>query len=575
MKLINRIFISYILLIFISSCIYGQINTPALQIVKSIADRIIKDCRFEFELVKQKPVLGLQIIDFKDALGSKGLIYALSSIKSDSGSVIKLGISSSLDVAIYVNDQKLRFRFSINPAVKEIAYGMIIFDDTIKVKLNSGSNKILIKSRNINSKVFIRQITDDPESEGWIKFSAPPIAGISGTSGWLHIGPFSNQLEDLPENSIKNYYQNGNEYLIWYLPKQNLIPELKINPDNIFKRDSYADWNYANGETMLSILDLGKFSGEEKYKKFVKNWCEFIINNIPYFRYQYDSLHALRGSYHRIFRKSMLDDAGAPALPFFQIYINNDEEKYYDLISEMADYVMSKQTRLENGTLCRPEPEKWTVWADDLFMSVPLMLRMGKITGEKKYFDEAVKQIRNFNSLLFNRNKGLYKHGWFSRTKKTSPVFWGRANGWIMWAVSEALALLPKNYEGYSDILKIYKSHVEGLLKYQDRDGMWHQVLDHPESYEETSCTAMFVLGIARGVNNGWLNKSYSKFAIKGWRALTEKIDTGGIVHGICRGTGMGENLKFYFNRPTIDNDPRGLGAVITAGIEISKLKIN
>jgi unsaturated rhamnogalacturonyl hydrolase len=573
MKLINRVIIPYILLIFSSSLIYGQINSPSLEIVKSIADRVIKDCRFEFELVKQNPVLGLQIINFKEASGPQGLVYALSSVKSDSDSVIKVGISSSPDVTIYVNDKKLIFRSSTNPVIKEIAYGMINFDDTIKVKLNSGSNKILIRSKNINAKVFIRQITDDPESEGWIKFSEPPISGISGTSGWLHIGPFSNQPEDLPENSIKNFYKNGNEYLTWYLPGQNLIPELKINPDNVFKKDSYADWNYANGETILSILELGKFSGEEKYQKFVKRWCDFIINNIPYFRYQYDSLHALRGSYHRIFRKSMLDDAGAPTFPFLQIYINKKEKKYYDLISEMADYVMNKQTRLENGTLCRPEPEKWTVWADDLFMSVPLMLRMGKITGEKEYFDEAVKQIMNFNLLLFNRDKGIYKHGWFSWTNKTSPVFWGRANGWIMWAVSEALAILPKDYEGYSDILKIYKNHVGGLLKYQDRDGMWHQVLDHPDSYEETSCTAMFVLGIARGVNNGWLNKSYSEFAIKGWKALTKKIEPGGIVNGICRGTGMGENLKFYFNRPTIDNDPRGLGAVITAGIEISKLE--
>ncbi len=33
-------------------------------------------------------------------------------------------------------------------------------------------------------------------------------------------------------------------------------------------------------------------------------------------------------------------------------------------------------------------------------------------------------------------------------------------------------------------------------------------------------------------------------------------------------------DLEFYFNRPTLDNDPRGLGAVITAGIEISKLEV-
>ena len=120
--------------------------------------------------------------------------------------------------------------------------------------------------------------------------------------------------------------------------------------------------------------------------------------------------------------------------------------------------------------------------------------------------------------------------------------------------------------------MSIYKEHVKGLLKVQDKDGMWHQVLNHPESYEESSCTAMFVLGIARGLTNGWLNDTYKESALNGWSALTNKIDSNGVVHGICRGTGVGDNLPFYFNRPTIDNDPRGLGAVITAGIEISRL---
>ena len=103
---------------------------------------------------------------------------------------------------------------------------------------------------------------------------------------------------------------------------------------------------------------------------------------------------------------------------------------------------------------------------------------------------------------------------------------------------------------------------------------MWHQVLDHPESYEESSCTAMFIIGLARGVNNGWLDKSYKKLALKSWIALTKKIEDG-IVHGICRGTGMGNDIEFYFKRPTVDNDPRGLGAVLTAGVEISKLQSN
>ncbi len=139
--------------------------------------------------------------------------------------------------------------------------------------------------------------------------------------------------------------------------------------------------------------------------------------------------------------------------------------------------------------------------------------------------------------------KGLYKHGWFSRTKEKSIAFWGRANGWVMWAASEALLYLPKDHPAYSEIMKIYKNHIDGLLKYQDEDGMWHQVSDHPGSYEESSCTAMFIIGLARGVNNGWLDKSYKKLALKSWIALTKKIEDG-IVHGICRGTGMGNDIE-------------------------------
>ena len=101
---------------------------------------------------------------------------------------------------------------------------------------------------------------------------------------------------------------------------------------------------------------------------------------------------------------------------------------------------------------------------------------------------------------------------------------------------------------------------------------MWHQVLDHPESYEESSCTAMFVLGMARGVQNGWLADDFRTMAIRGWQALEKKIDEDGTVHGICRGTGIGYDLDFYFNRDTFDHDPRGLGAVMTAGLEVAKL---
>ena len=571
---INKIIL--ILIIFFNATILGQeknINSP-FEIIKPVIDRVINETEFGFKLVQQEPVLGVQIIDFKKQFGTdtQDYFYALSSAISEKDTLVNIGISASPNILIFINDKKINFKSLSNPSVKEVAYGMINFDDTVEVHLSSGPNKVLVKSAGSNSKIFIRQITNDPESEGWIKFSEPPSMRISGTSSWLMLGPTSSRLEDTPEKSIKNYYEDQNTFVSWAIPKVNTLQELIISPENVFKKDSYADWNYANGETIFSILNFANEFDEIRYKNYAEEWCNFILKNLNYFRWQYDSLNALRGSYHRIFRKSMLDDAGAPVFPFAELFLETKNQNYKKLVNEMADYVSNSQSRLNDGTFCRPEPVEMTVWADDLFMSVPLLLRMGQITNDKKYFEDAAKQIINFNKLLFNKDTGLYKHCWFSKTKEKSVAFWGRANGWVIWAVTEALQILPKDYPMYSKIMSIYKEHINGLLNAQDKDGMWHQVLDHPESYEETSCTAMFVLGIARGISHGWLDDSYRESALNGWSALTIKIDSNGVVHGICRGTGVGDNLQFYFNRPTIDNDPRGLGAVITAGLEISKL---
>ncbi len=242
---------------------------------------------------------------------------------------------------------------------------------------------------------------------------------------------------------------------------RNLI----ISPENVFKKDSYADWNYANGETIFSILNFANEFDEIRYKNYAEEWCNFILKNLNYFRWQYHSLNALRGSYHRIFRKSMLDDAGAPVFPFMELLLETKNKNYENIVNEMVDYVSNKQSRLNDGTFCRPEPVEMTVWADDLFMSVPLLLRMGQVTNDKKYFDDAAKQIINFNKLLFNKDTGLYKHCWFSKTKEKSVAYWGRANGWVIWAVTEALQILPKDHPQYSRIMSIYKEHVKGLLK--------------------------------------------------------------------------------------------------------------
>ena len=111
-------------------------------------------------------------------------------------------------------------------------------------------------------------------------------------------------------------------------------------------------------------------------------------------------------------------------------------------------------------------------------------------------------------------------------------------------------------------------------VPYQDKQsGLWHQVLDHPETYLETSCTAMFTAAMARAVRRGRLSSEYKYNARKGWAGLVSRIDTErGTVSGICRSMAIQDSLEEYASRETADNDPRGLGAFFWAASEVSKL---
>jgi unsaturated rhamnogalacturonyl hydrolase len=242
------------------------------------------------------------------------------------------------------------------------------------------------------------------------------------------------------------------------------------------------------------------------------------------------------------------------------------------LVDTMASWVNGGQTRLADGTLCRPEPESGTVWADDLFMAVVFLVRYAELTGDRRYLDDAAAQVVGISERLYDPSVALAAHGWFERGHRRSVAYWGRANGWMAWGTTELLLRLPPTHPERARILEIFRRQMKGILRYQGEHGLWHQLLDHPETYEETSCSAMFVLSMARGIRAGWLDETYRVPARRGWQGISSRILADGTVQGICQGTSIGPDLEFYARRATFPHDPRGLGAVITAGVEMHKL---
>jgi rhamnogalacturonyl hydrolase YesR len=502
----------------------------------------------------------------------------MSSIRTESDTMMAFGLSRDLPLTIRLNGATV---YSANKPTSfvfhEIGYELFRFNDTIRLPLKRGNNLILIKAglsdgRNV---AYLRELAR-PGVKPSTSFDLAPVDPAFKGKPWTFIGVFVNTrgnplAESLPpESGYKSTYSHGGADFSWRFPaQQQMVKELRIQSDATYRRESYAEWQYPNGTVMLSLLDFAAEMKDTLTAGFVKRFCDFTLDNLELFRKQYEQLHAFRGTNHKLIRRGMLDDTGAPALPFVELYRRTRNRRLEPLVADIAQYIRNGQVRLPDGTLCRYERMPGTVWADDLFMSAPYLMRMGVVTGDKQYFDDAAQQVVNFNKYLVETRTGLYRHGWYDAEKRQSPVAWGRANGWVIWATSEILELLPTSHPLRDKIVNIYRDHLKAVVTFQAPSGLWHQVLDRPDSFEETSCTAMFMIGIVRGIRLGILDASYVPHVKKAWSGLQTRISEDGIVKDICRGTEMSDDLGYYFKRERFDNDPRGLGAVITACTEM------
>lgn len=537
----------------------GCSKKSPIEKVTTVFNRVKNETIFNLIKVEQKQIKGLNILDFNLEFpeAKSAMFFAKSVVTSDKTWEVKIGTSSNIPFAVFVNGERQFVQpDKRNINFREIAYDMFDFQDSFKLVFHKGQNEIVIKTvAGVSPKIFIREISK-PETELKLKFGE-----------WY----FSKSKKSVTNLSGKLNTDN----LSWQKKKEIMQYSIETPEVRTYKREAHNEWTYSNGAAMLGMMNIYNYNKDESLYNYVKKFCDFTLSNYDLLKKEYYKNNSLRCADYRMFRKAMLDDTGAPTLPIVLTYQKTKDKKYLPLINEMTKYVTNGQARLSDGTLCRPEPVKMTVWADDMFMSAPLLLRAAKIINDKSLIEDAIKQIVNIHNYLWDEEAELHKHAWFDNEKKQSKVFWSRANGWIIWAVTDALNFLPENSQNFNTVMNIYKKIIHGITNYQDADGIWHQVLDSPNSFGETSGSSMFTMAIAAGVNNGWLDQSYKDNALKGWEAISEKISDDGIVKDICRGTGIGYNEAFYMKRKRFPNDPRGLGALFTCAVEVEKLMKN
>jgi unsaturated rhamnogalacturonyl hydrolase len=342
--------------------------------------------------------------------------------------------------------------------------------------------------------------------------------------------------------------------------------------NNVKAESKFNKWQYVNGVLTVGMLRLSDAVNDPKYRDYSRRNFNFIFDNLPYFKRMFDAGNNAV-EYRPVFLIRSLDDCGSMSAGLLDVYAFDKRKDYLDYLNRVGDYILNKQVRFADGTLARNNPRKMTLWADDLYMSVPFLARMGKLTGDKKYFDFAVQQVEAFNRYIYDSTTGLYFHTFFNDENMNGVARWGRCNGWVALAQVELLNNLPANHPKRPELTKLLLRQIVGFSRYQGTSGMWHQLLDKPESYLESSVTAMYVYTVAKAVNEGWINKRFITVAQKGWDALVKRITADGQIPDICIGTSVEEDISYYLNRPRETNDTHGLGAFLMAGAEMIRAK--
>jgi len=340
-------------------------------------------------------------------------------------------------------------------------------------------------------------------------------------------------------------------------------------------KTQYGNWHYSNGVLNLAMLDMGGYFKDEKYNNYTLNHIKFGFDNYKWFQrhFKNDRPH-YKYPFGEIWTMDELDDfgsMGASVIEANQLRKDTINENYFN---KAAHHLLTERLRMDDGTWIRNWPQKNTIWADDLYMGISFLSRMGKYTGNMVYFDDAVNQVNHFYKYLWNDNKELFYHCYYTDINKNGVAFWGRSNGWTMLAQTQLLKYLPANHPKRQMLIQLLQKQIRGIAKYQSANGLWRQLLDKPDSYQESSCTAMFTYCIATAINNGWLDKRYTSIAQRGWEGLVKNMLTSDYkIKGVCIGTGIEDNLPFYYNRPTVTNNKHGTGIFLQAGIEILKMQ--
>jgi rhamnogalacturonyl hydrolase YesR len=266
------------------------------------------------------------------------------------------------------------------------------------------------------------------------------------------------------------------------------------------------------------------------------------------------------------------------------------EQTYLDRFEMTGDSSMIRPTIVNLQKQMQTKIGWWT-WIDAIQMAMPVYTQMYRITGDRKYLDHGMKMYRwsrnecgrggaNPDKGLFNTDEGL----WWRDADYVPPYkesdgnncYWSRGNGWVYAALVRCMNHLSPKDKAYKELKKDFMMMSVALSKCQREDGFWNVSLTSPVTYpgKETTGTALFLYGMAWGIQKGYLKeKTYRPIIDKAWNAMKNDAVHGDGFLGWVQGTGKdpsaGQPLAFD---KVPDFEDYGVGCFLLGAVEYYKL---
>ena len=404
---------------------------------------------------------------------------------------------------------------------------------------------------------------------------------------WLYVGPLDAAEERSPLDvmSMSRLFAGRQNKHYWQLD----APDAWVRPyyENAMLSNkwttsgvtNFGRWDYPLGVTMYGLLQSGR---QLERPDIVSYAAAHILATTD--RYEYSlwdrQEYGFPAINQQLVMMRMLDNCGSFGSAMLEAYAECEDPSFREIADHIADFITNRLERKEDGAFfreCFGDYSENTLWADDLYMSTPFLRRYSRITGDNRYLDEAAKQFLLFKKYLYMPEHQIMSHVFDFKYGQATQIPWGRGNGWSIFSLSELLEVLPQDHPKREELIVFFNQLCEGYAALQGDNGLWHQVLTHPDAYQEASCTAMFAFAFAKGVRLGWLSEPerYIQASIRAWEGLTQHaIDRHGNVHGVCSGSRYSFTAEYYKeDLLTVVNDNHGIGIMMLAGTEVLKLK--